>query len=140
MHDLAICIPWPGKEEHARERGLTCEWLATNGLGGYASGTLSGVITRRYHGYLIAALPVPFGRIMMLNELTERIELPGGETVQFSGEERAGDPLKLDAMEYISEFRLDGGMPVWRYQIPSPTGDNTVIEKRLVLPHRQNTC
>ncbi len=60
----------------------------TNGLGGYASGTLSGVITRRYHGYLIAALPAPFGRIMMLNELVERIELPDGRSVQLGGEER----------------------------------------------------
>ena len=51
-----------------------------------------------------------------------------------SGEERAGDPVKLDAMDYISEFRLEGGTPVWRYEI----GD-IVIEKRLVLPHGQNT-
>ena len=89
----------------------------TNGLGGYASGTLSGVITRRYHGYLVAALPAPFGRVMMLNELGERIELPDGRFVQLSGEERAGDPVKLDAMDYISEFRLEGGTPVWRYEI-----------------------
>ena len=78
---------------------------------------LSGVITRRYHGYLVAALPAPFGRVMMLNELTERLELPGGHFVQISGEERAGDPVKLDAMNYISEFRLEGGTPVWRYEI-----------------------
>jgi predicted glycogen debranching enzyme len=134
MPDLVIRIPWPGKHDHAPETGLNCEWLVTNGLGGYASGTLSGVITRRYHGYLVAALPAPFGRVMMLNELTERIELPGGQFVQLSGEERAGDPVKLDAMEYISEFRLDGGTPVWRYEI----GD-LVIEKRLVMPHGLNT-
>ena len=42
------------------------EWLVTNGLGGYASGTLAGVITRGFHGYLVAALPTPLGRIMML--------------------------------------------------------------------------
>ncbi|HEX5228526.1 MAG TPA: amylo-alpha-1,6-glucosidase [Bryobacteraceae bacterium] len=127
-------MPWPAKQAGC-ESGLSCEWLATNGLGGYASGTLCGVITRRYHGYLVAALPAPFGRIMMLNELTERIEIPDGEAVQFSGEERAGDPLKLDAIDYISEFRLDGGMPVWCYQI-----GELKIEKRLVLPHGQNTC
>jgi predicted glycogen debranching enzyme len=134
MTDLVIRLPWPGKDGHAPEAGLNCEWLVTNGLGGYASGTLSGVITRRYHGYLVAALPAPFGRIMMLNELGERIELPGGRFVQLSGEERAGDPVKLDAMDYISEFRLEGGTPVWRYEIGGIT-----IEKRLVLPHGQNT-
>src|SRR5580704_1117673 len=134
MTDLVIRMPWPGKDGRASEAGLNCEWLVTNGLGGYASGTLSGVITRRYHGYLVAALPAPFGRIMMLNELAERLELPGDHFVQISGEERAGDPVKLDAMNYISEFRLEGGIPVWRYEI-----GNIVIEKRLVLPHGQNT-
>ncbi len=134
MTDLVIRLPWPGKDGHAPEAGLNCEWLVTNGLGGYASGTLSGVITRRYHGYLIAALPAPFGRVMMLNELGERIELSDGRFVQLSGEERAGDPVKLDAMDYISEFRLEGGAPVWRYEIGGIT-----IEKRLVLPHGQNT-
>ena len=134
MTDLVIRLPWPGKDGHAPEAGLNCEWLVTNGLGGYASGTLSGVITRRYHGYLVAALPAPFGRVMMLNELTERLELPGGRFVQLSGEERGGDPVKLDAMDYISEFRLEGGVPVWRYEIGS-----IVIEKRLVMPHGQNT-
>ncbi len=109
MTDLVIRMPWPGKDGRASDAGLNCEWLVTNGLGGYASGTLSGVITRRYHGYLVAALPAPFGRIMMLNELGERIELPDGRSVQLSGEERAGGPVKLDAMEHISEFRIEGG-------------------------------
>jgi glycogen debranching enzyme len=135
MTDLVIRMPWPGKDGHASDAGLNCEWLVTNGLGGYASGTLSGVITRRYHGYLVAALPAPFGRVMMLNELGERLELPDGRFVQLSGEERAGDPVKLDAMEHISEFRLEAGTPVWRYEIGSVT-----IEKRVVLPHGQNTA
>ena len=134
MTDLVIRMPWPGKDGRSQEAGLNCEWLVTNGLGGYASGTLSGVITRRYHGYLISALPAPFGRVMMLNELTERLELSENHLVQLSGEERDGDP-KLDAMEYISEFRLESGTPVWRFEV----GAN-VIEKRLVLPHGQNTA
>src|ERR1700736_3894577 len=50
------------------------EWLVTNGLGGYSAGTLAGVITRGFHGYLIAALPTPLGRVMMLNDLLEKIE------------------------------------------------------------------
>jgi predicted glycogen debranching enzyme len=135
MSDLVIRMPWPGKDGRASEAGLNCEWLVTNGLGGYASGTLSGVITRRYHGYLVAALPAPFGRVMMLNELAERLELPDGRFVQLSGEERAGDPVKLDAMDHISEFRLESGTPVWCYQVGS-----IALEKRLVLPHGQNTA
>jgi glycogen debranching enzyme len=51
------------------------EWLVTNGLGGFASATISGEITRRYHGFLIAALPAPQGRLVMLNDLDVAIEL-----------------------------------------------------------------
>src|ERR1700735_4109448 len=117
MTDLVIRMPWPGKDGRAWEAGLNCEWLATNGLGGDASGTLSGVITRRYHGYLVAALSAPFGRIMMLNHLSERLELSDGRSIQLTGEERAGGPLKLDGLGCLSEFRLESGMPVWRYEV-----------------------
>jgi len=135
MNDLVIRLPWPGKQDATAEAGLNYEWLITNGLGGYASGTLSGVITRRYHGYLVAALPAPFGRIMMLNDLVERIELPDGNFVQLAGEERAGGPVKLDVMDYLAEFRLEAGSPIWRYEVGA-----IVLEKRLVMPHGQNTA
>ncbi len=42
------------------------EWLVTNGIGGYASGTVAGLLTRRYHGLLVAALKPPLGRTLML--------------------------------------------------------------------------
>ena len=135
MNDLVIRLPWPGKQDATAEAGLNYEWLITNGLGGYASGTLSGVITRRYHGYLVAALPAPFGRIMMLNDLVERIELPDGNFVQLAGEERAGGPVKLEVMDYLAEFRLEAGTPIWRYEVGA-----IVLEKRLVMPHGQNTA
>jgi predicted glycogen debranching enzyme len=135
MNDLVIRLPWPGKLDPAAEAGLNYEWLVTNGLGGYASGTLSGVITRRYHGYLVAALPAPFGRIMMLNDLVERLELPDGRFVQLAGEERADGPAKLDVMDYLAEFRLEAGTPIWRYEVGS-----LILEKRLVMPHGQNTA
>ncbi len=41
------------------------EWLVTNGLGGYASGTVAGTVTWRYHGLLVASLPAPLGRVVM---------------------------------------------------------------------------
>jgi len=132
--DLVIRMPWPGREESGAESALTREWLVTNGLGGYASGTLSGIITRRYHGYLIAALPAPYGRMMMFNDLVERVEFPDGNFAQLGGEERAGAPLNLQGAEYLSEFRLEAGVPVWRYEM-----ERITIEKRLVLPHGQNS-
>ncbi len=51
--------------------GLRREWLVTNGLGGYASGTLAGPLTRRYHGLLVAALTPPVGRTVLVGGLVE---------------------------------------------------------------------
>src|ERR1041385_433474 len=61
---------------------LETEWLVTNGLGGYASGTLAGVITRRYHGILVAALPNPLGRTVMLNHLGARVHVDRAGTTE----------------------------------------------------------
>src|SRR5438445_2912119 len=107
MNDLVRKMPWPGEDPAESEPLLTREWLVTNGLGGYASGTVSGVITRGFHGYLIAALPSPHGRMMMFNDLVERMELPNGNTVQLGGEERAESQLQLHGADFLSEFRLD---------------------------------
>src|SRR5215207_7546491 len=82
-------MPWPGAAASAdQDRLLTREWLVTNGLGGYASGTVSGVMTRRYHGLLVAALPAPFGRVVMLNHVAEFLRLPDGRKIALGGEER----------------------------------------------------
>ena len=108
------------------------EWLVTNGLGGYASGTVSGAITRRYHGLLIAALPNPLGRTMILNGLSERLRLPGHQVV-YTGAEELAD-VKPESILPLAEFRLEWGMPVWRYEV-----DGFILEKGLVLLYRQNT-
>lgn len=110
------------------------EWLVTNGLGGYASGTLAGVITRGFHGYLVAALPTPLGRIMMLNDLLEKIELPDGTSIQLSGEERVNAPLRAHGSEFLQEFRLEFGNPVWNFKFGELT-----LEKRVIMVYRQNT-
>jgi predicted glycogen debranching enzyme len=112
---------------------LSREWLVTNGLGGYASGTICGAPTRRYHGLLIAALPNPFGRTMLLNQLSERMRLPDGRELHFGGYER-GDRLELQGAEHLREFRLEDGLPVWVYELGA-----FVVEKRLWLGYLQNT-
>src|SRR3954467_14173303 len=96
-------------------RPLDDEWLVTNGLGGYASGTISGACTRRYHGLLIAALPVPLGRMMMLNHLSVEFWLPDDHVVQLDREELSDDTTADTAS--LGEFRLEDGLPVWRYEI-----------------------
>ena len=111
---------------------LTQEWLVTNGIGGYASGTILGRITRRYHGLLIAALPNPLGRFMMLHALFERIRLPGRDIV-FAGPREFVDEKDAVALTPV-EFRLECGLPSWEYDVAGCR-----IEKRLLLPYKQNT-
>jgi len=53
------------------------EWLVTNGLGGFASGTVGGQLTRRYHGLLIAALRPPLGRTLLVSKFDEVVEYDG---------------------------------------------------------------
>src|SRR5215467_3340997 len=113
---------------------LTREWLVTNGLGGYASASVSGACTRRYHGLLIAALPAPLGRMVMLSHFGEELVLPDESVVNFSGEELAEEHIDLRSAECLGEFRLEAGLPVWRYEIRG-----YVVEKRLWMPHLQNT-
>ncbi len=125
---------------------LQREWLVTNGLGGYASGSVSGIVTRRYHGLLIAALPAPFGRVVMLNHLAERIVLRDGSVLPISAETSAeliedahdagtAHDNDLHASAGLStRFHLEQGLPVWRCE-----ADGIVVEKRVVMQHMQNT-
>src|SRR5438874_837846 len=97
------------------------EWLVENGLGGYASATIAGAITRRYHGFLIAAQPAPLGRMVVLNDIEVDIELDDGNVVNLREKGR------------FLDFTLNMGLPSWRYEL-----DGVVIEKSIVVPSRQN--
>src|SRR3954465_4267187 len=103
MREQRRKMPWAKAEAPKPEPLLTREWLVTNGLGGYASGTVSGVCTRRYHGLLIAALPAPLGRMMMVNQLSERVRLGDGTVARLGGEERAGN-LEVPGASALAEF------------------------------------
>ena len=59
------------------DAALRREWLETNGLGGFASSTIVGLNTRRYHGLLVAATKPPVGRIVMLSKLEETLLIEG---------------------------------------------------------------
>lgn len=113
---------------------LERQWLVTNGLGGYATGTIGGVNTWHYHGLLISSEAAPLGRMMMLEYMFEKLHFANGETVCLCSEERAADQLDTSAFVYLEEFRLEGGLPVWRYRIGS-----FEFERAVVMQHRQNT-
>ena len=113
---------------------LTREWLVTNGLGGYASGTIGGACTRRFHGKLIAALPAPLGRTMMFNHLEESLT-GGGIDITLSGDEHGGGgQTRYPDADFIEEFVLENGLPVWRF-----SNGHIRLEKRVVMPYAQNT-
>ena len=112
------------------------EWLVTNGLGGYASGTMANTLTRVFHGYLIAALPSPLGRTMMLNNVTEEVVFPDGKCIALNElfQENSDAAPVREATRYLTQFTLQSGLPIWTYEV-----NGVSIEKRLVLPHDQNT-
>jgi predicted glycogen debranching enzyme len=134
MKEVIRRYPWPGQGRAGWADLLSKEWLVSNGLGGYASGTVCGVPTRRFHGLLIAALPAPLGRTMMLNDVAEELVLPDGSAHRLGGEEHEETSTPLPGTEFLKEFRLDAGLPVWIFEVGS-----VLLEKRLVLPYRQNT-
>ncbi len=123
------------KRGEALDALLTREWLVTNALGGYAYGSVGGACTRRFHGHLIAALRAPLGRTMMLNHLEEVIEGNNGLCYRLSGDEHGGGKeIAYPESGFLEEFVLECGLPVWRF-----SKNGIRIEKRVMMPHLQNT-
>src|SRR5215216_3599889 len=104
-------LTWPVAGDSSPKAMPRREWLVANGLGGYASGTVAGVVTRRYHGLLIAALPAPFGRFVMLNHLLERLRLPDRRVTWLGDEDEVAGPNAADRGGHLVEFRLELGLP-----------------------------
>ncbi len=113
--------------------GLRREWLVTNGLGGYASGTLAGINTRRYHGLLVAALTPPVGRTVLVGGLVERAAY-GGARYPLSAHEYGDGTVDPHGHRHLQSFALEGMLPVWTYAL----GD-ALLEKRVWMPHGANT-
>ena len=109
------------------------EWLCTNGLGGFASGTVAGLPTRRYHGLLVAALKPPVGRTVLVGGLHERIEYDGA-TYELSTARWADGTVAPAGYRLIERFYLDGTTPVWHYACA-----DTLVEKRVWMEPGANT-
>jgi hypothetical protein len=88
-------MPWSWADKPDPALLLAREWIVTNGLGGFASSSVSGACTRRYHGLLVANFPAPLGRVVMLSHFGEEIELPDESIIDFGGEEVSPDHLDL---------------------------------------------
>ncbi|MEM7118589.1 MAG: amylo-alpha-1,6-glucosidase [Chloroflexota bacterium] len=109
------------------------EWLTTNSIGGYASGTVSGLATRRYHGLLVAALQPPVGRTLLAAKLDETVHYAQADTPLHVNRWQGG---AIDPVGYlhIERFELDGTMPVWIYAFA-----DGLLEKRIWMAQGANT-
>jgi predicted glycogen debranching enzyme len=108
------------------EPAIQREWLVTNGLGGYASGTVAGVNTRRYHGLLVAALHPPVQRMVLVAALDEWVRSDGGDMQPLSAHEYWDGTVFPQGYRQLEGVELDGMLPVFRWTIAGRT-----IEKRI---------
>jgi predicted glycogen debranching enzyme len=113
------------------QAGLSREWLETNGLGGFACGTLCGANTRRYHGLLTAALNPPGGRMLLLSKLEETLVL-GDRRIDLSTNEYTG-AIHPEGYLLLTNFRLDP-FPTWTFEV-----EGTRLEKSIFMPQGSNT-
>ena len=109
------------------------EWLVTNGIGGFASGTIATGTTRRYHGLLIAALQPPVGRTQLVAALDETVRY-GGTTYALATHRWASGAVDPQGFLYLESFRLEGATPVWTYALA-----DALLEKRVWMVQGENT-
>jgi len=113
------------------EEALSREWLETNGIGGFASGTISGANSRRYHGLLTAATAPPLGRVVMLSKFEETLHLDG-KTFELSANQYPNS-VYPQGFKYLKSFRLDP-FPVWTFEVA-----DIEIEKKIFMVYGENT-
>src|SRR5204863_6613245 len=115
------------------ESGERREWLCTNGIGGFASGTVAGTLTRRYHGLLVAALEPPLGRALLVAKV-EETAAHDGLVLSLGVNRWAGGAVDPHGYRAIERFRLDGTTPVWTYAVADGR-----LEKRVWMEPGANT-
>jgi predicted glycogen debranching enzyme len=117
------------------QEGLDHEWLATNGLGGYAAGSIVGATTRSYHGLLVAALRPPVERTVLVTKIDETVEFPDGHTLKLGVNEYQDGTIDPQGYNYLTKVGLEGDIPFFMYAL----GDMLTLEKRVWMEYGQNT-
>lgn len=113
------------------EAASSREWLETDGIGGFASSTISGAHTRRYHTLLTAATKPPLGRVSMLSKFEEIVTIDG-KSFALSANQYP-NAVFPDGFKYLKDFRLNP-FPVWTFEI-----EGVRIEKRIFMVYGENT-
>lgn len=109
------------------------EWLVANGIGGFASGTVAGIVTRRYHSLLMAALKPPLGRTLLVTKIDEIADY-GGRTFSLGANRWVGGAIEPKGYEFIQRFHLEGATPVWTFACA-----DALLEKRIWMEQGANT-
>jgi predicted glycogen debranching enzyme len=118
---------------HDPDIALSREWLVTNGVGGYASSTIIGANSRRYHGLLIASFPPPLERQVLLSKVDEEVVV--GETTYLLGCNEFHDgTIHPQGYKFLTSFQLLLGIPTWKYEL----GDLILI-KQIWMEYGQDT-
>ena len=109
------------------------EWLVTNGIGGFASGTAAGTSTRRYHGLLMASLQPPTDRTLLVAGMDETVHCGGTSFPLATNRWLSGDVSPKGYLQ-MESFHLEGTKPVWRYALA-----DALLEKRVWMKQGENT-
>ncbi|TMD37469.1 MAG: hypothetical protein E6J04_03885, partial [Chloroflexi bacterium] len=115
--------------------GLDREWLVTNGLGGYAAGSIEGATTRSYHGLLVAALRPPVERTVLVTKIDETVTFPDGLTLKLGVNEYQDGTIDPQGYKYLAKVALEGDIPCFTYELEGML----TLEKRIWMEYGQNT-
>ena len=118
------------KENINLEKGIYREWLISNGIGGYASSTIVGINTRRYHGLLVAPLKIPAKRYLILSKLDESIEIDGKKYDLYSN---MGKKYLSNGYKYQTSFEKEE-IPIFTYEV-----EDIKITKSICMKYGENT-
>src|SRR3954470_11492535 len=113
-HAAQLVLAWKAGE--APDRLAEREWLVTNGLGGFASGSLLGIPTRKYHGLFVPNLAAPKGRHIMISRCDESVVTPT-RRLHLGGAEFEHERFVGESHRYLKEFRLDHRIAVWTFEL-----------------------
>ena len=117
-------------KKYGFEDGIKKEWIITNGIGGYASTTMLGINTRKYHGLLIAPLNPPAQRNLILSKIDESVEIEG---IKYNLYSNMGKNYLASGYKYMVEFEKEY-VPIYTYKV-----NRTIIKKYICMVHEQNT-
>jgi len=133
MMKMEVALPKIHLEQNVLSdlnKAIQLEWVVTNGLGGYASSTVLGVNTRKYHGFLIAAFNPPIDRRVLLNKLDEEVQIGSKSYSIWSNEFEYG--IQPNGYRFLSGFSLNP-FPTYKYTV-----EEVQLRKTIFMLHGKN--